>query len=136
MKMRKTIWILPSFFFLSSLNSCFHSDVCSSALNLQNQIVVSTEKLKMNRSIASSQKQNKEDWVDWSEDRLKEAQRWMDQVQDHPKARLVQADLADIANSWVEFHGYAQIDRTDEMLQLLQKIEVHRASAYQKICLK
>jgi len=73
-------------------------------------------------------------WSGWAEARLKEAQRHIDIAGHSTKIRAVRGELSEIANAWVEFHGFAQLGQSDRMLITLDKIRSHQEKVRSMAC--
>src|SRR3954451_11979637 len=98
---------------------CAHSmsDVCSRDLVRWNetvdQAIFTLQKVSVSPQGDRSDEIN---WLRWSEVQLTTIERRMEgAVGSDPRRRQMKSELSNIANSWVEFHGYAQLRQQARM---------------------
>jgi hypothetical protein len=78
--------------------------------------------------------EQREQWLKWTEQRLSEAQRYMDTIDGYQGQKEVQRELSEIATELVQFHGYARQGREDRMARTLERIQVRSARARGLAC--
>ena len=115
MKVYKKIYQFTFIFVVILILSCNESvsEVCSKDFVLLD--------VEMESAIQNIH-QTDRNWEDWSEDRLKDTQKYMDIIGAHPRNRVIKKQISDIANQWVMFEGYAQLKNLKKMLALLIEI--------------
>lgn len=98
---------------------------------------------KSGRAIASVTHQNqifklpreqKDQWQDWSEEKLVQAEKFEDVIRTHSELRPVMAPLSELANEFVKFDGYVESGRVYQALASLQRAEVRAGEVEQKLC--
>jgi hypothetical protein len=78
---------------------------------------------------------DREQWKTWAEQRLKEAQHYIDAVEGEVATdKLVRGELSDIATELVSFHGYARQGKSDRMVRALERIREHSSRARELAC--
>jgi len=98
------------------------------------------------RSLASSELplrtrfsiQQKKDWQDWAENRLKEVQKYMDVVQGEAKINAVhdtvREELSAVAKDLVSVDGFAEVNQARFMEQALEHAKQHADNAARLTC--
>lgn len=77
---------------------------------------------------------DRKEWQGWAEDRLVEAQRYMDATMGESGQAPVRAELSQIATDLVSFHGYAGQGKVDRMVLTLERMQGHSAKARGLAC--
>ncbi len=73
-------------------------------------------------------------WQNWSERKLKETQRLLDELENEPAYRELRASLSRVAMRLVEFHGYAERGNSARMISLLGTIRDEGTRARRVAC--
>jgi len=77
---------------------------------------------------------DREIWRKWAEERLVEAQHYIDAVEGVRDTLLVREELSGIATDLVSFHGYARQGKAERMVHTLERIQAHSAKARGMAC--
>jgi hypothetical protein len=77
---------------------------------------------------------DRDEWLAWTEKKLREAQITLDDVAAYPQARELRQDLSDMANDLVAFHGYAQAGKAAPMASMLERIQTRSRKAAARAC--
>jgi hypothetical protein len=102
-------------------------------VEIREQIVVARNTLsEEGRKLASEV--DREQWMEWSVDRLKETQRFIDAAGDDPAHAKAGRELNEAANSLVEFFGHAKRGSSRDMVSALKKVELHGENARRLAC--
>ncbi len=124
MKRKRKIKIATLVFLIEL--GCAHSisEVCSEDLAYWKFNVNEKLSLLENRRIASTAiSLNEFSFEKWSEEQLKKVEKMMGgYFRAGSKRRQLKIDLSNIANLWVEFHGYAQLQKKSRMIEMLRRI--------------
>lgn len=73
-------------------------------------------------------------WESWSEDRLKEAQKYMDIVGSDREVKSLKKKMSEISDQWVRFLGYAQLGDLPRMLMALTQIQANQRIVQSLAC--
>jgi hypothetical protein len=144
-KALRIFFLALTFFSLTGLGSCSMStsEICASRLpefdkRLDAAVSALSPWVTPGRQLASDQTRlepiDREIWLRWAEDRLVEAQHYLDAVEGLPTQEQVREELSGIATDLVSFHGYARQGKGSYMVRTLERIQQHSFRARDLAC--
>lgn len=68
---------------------------------------------------------DRQSWMKWAEDRLEEAQGFLDLAESEPRISSIRKELSFMANEIVSFHGYSERGEPVRMISSLAKVREH-----------
>lgn len=92
------------------------------------------EKEKLMEQIQNDKKDRIHKWTGWSIKNLKETQSLLSITGHDLRIENIKEGISKIANHWVEFYGYAQLENRKNMISTLRKIQAQHLVIRQISC--
>jgi hypothetical protein len=139
MKRISALTIIASSILISGFGSCSRSldTACNGYFpRIKEDLASARIELASDRALASDSDRTewKDHWMEWSLDRLKETQKFIDSAEEDPAHAMLRKELTGAANKLVEFYGHAKQARSREMISSLEKVEAHGEKARGLAC--
>jgi len=160
MKHRKLLLLATTFIFSAGFGTCatpVHSICASTIPKFEGEIEATLATLEgfrlepdkkkgPSRAIASlsgdetpdlyeSMNQDEKDfWSRWARRRLSDVQQFLDDLDPHPAYRKQRAELMNVANELVSFHGYVEVGDTWQSYKHLSEARKHILAIYAGVC--
>lgn len=130
---------------LLGLSACLGSkaDICGQQLpRFDSQLAGALLELSPGRGLASEGSGdgvaqvefNQAYWLRWAEDRLVEAQAYLDHADDAKDLAELRRELSDMATAFVSVHGYARMGKADRMAKVIRSIQARSARVRALAC--